>query len=176
MREPWMEPHLLTALITKLLMCRQKLQHLGYTTIKDPFTEFENFGYNIAQFQKAKGIPRTTVIDLRTLEKLDQYTLGPLKVRKAIKSKLDDISGKVAQACIRILTVVLTLKPGINNSPLINESSDPEIFSKHATIDSLRIIWRPRLKSIHNYDADFPVDWLQGSKTLLKGVSARTVS
>ncbi|KAG2178068.1 hypothetical protein INT43_003321, partial [Umbelopsis isabellina] len=155
MREPWMEPHLLTALITKLLMCRQKLQHLGYTTIKDPFTEFENFGYNIAQFQKAKGIPRTMVIDLRTLEKLDQYTLGPLKVRKAIKSKLDDISG-------------------VNNSPLISESSDPEIFSKHATIDSLRIIWRPRLKGIHNYDADFPVDWLQGSKTLLKGVSART--
>jgi hypothetical protein len=95
MRDPWMEPHLLTALITKLLMCRQKLHHLGYTTIKDPFTEFEAFGYNIAQFQKAKGIPRTMVIDLRTLEKLDQYTLGPLKVRKAIKSKLDDISGKI---------------------------------------------------------------------------------
>jgi hypothetical protein len=64
---------------------------------------------------------------------------------------------------------------GVNNSPLVSESSDPEIFSKHATIDSLRIIWRPRLKGINNYDADFPVDWLQGSKSLLKGVSARTV-
>lgn len=44
-------------------------------------------------FQRSKGLVRTGAIDLPTLEKLDQYTLGPLKVRKAIKSKLDDISG-----------------------------------------------------------------------------------
>lgn len=44
-----------------------------------------------------------------------------------IKSKLDDISG-------------------ITNSPLFNETSDPEVFRHHATIGSLRAIWRPRLK------------------------------
>jgi hypothetical protein len=43
--------------------------------------------------QRSKNLPRTGAIDLPTLEKLDQYTLGPLKVRKVIKSKLDDISG-----------------------------------------------------------------------------------
>ncbi|KAI9288151.1 hypothetical protein BC943DRAFT_357861 [Umbelopsis sp. AD052] len=154
-REAWMEPHLLTALITKLIMCRQKLYNLGFTTVKDPFTDHETFSYNIGNFQRSKGLIRTGAIDLPTLEKLDQYTLGPLKVRKAIKSKLDDISG-------------------MGNSPLVSESSDPEIFSRHATIDSLRVIWRPRLKGSNNYDVDFPVDWIQGSKSLLRGVSART--
>ncbi|KAG2186912.1 hypothetical protein INT44_003139, partial [Umbelopsis vinacea] len=155
-REAWMEPHLLTALITKLIMCRQKLYNLGFTTVKDPFTDHETFSYNIGNFQRSKGLIRTGAIDLPTLEKLDQYTLGPLKVRKAIKSKLDDISG-------------------MGNSPLVSESSDPEIFSRHATIDSLRVIWRPRLKGSNNYDVDFPVDWIQGSKSLLRGVSARTM-
>lgn len=68
------------------------------------------------------------------------------------------------------------LNQGMGNSPLISESSDPEIFSRHATIDSLRVIWRPRLKGSNNYDVDFPVDWIQGSKSLLRGVTARTVS
>jgi hypothetical protein len=113
-----------------------------------------------------------------TLEKLDQYTLGPLKVRKVIKSKLDDISGnlKLSYAKLRENGSLTRLYLGMSNSPLVSESSDPEVFSKHATIDSLRIIWRPRLKGINNYDVDFPVDWLQGSKSLLRGVSARTVS
>ena len=34
------------------------------------------------------------MIDLETLDKLNEHTVGQLKVRNVIKSKLDDISGK----------------------------------------------------------------------------------
>lgn len=60
---------------------------------------------------------------------MNEYTFSQLKVHRAIKSKLDDISGTT-------------------NSPLFNETSDPEVFKHHATIDSLRTIWRPKLRGV----------------------------
>ncbi|KAI9258002.1 hypothetical protein BDA99DRAFT_606264 [Phascolomyces articulosus] len=129
LKEPWMEPHLLAALISKLVLCRNKLHAYNFTTIKDPFADYEHFRFDIEEYQRAKNLRRTKMIDLETLEKLNEHTVGQLKVRNVIKSKLDDISG-------------------ISNSPLFTESSDPEVFRHHATIESLRAIWRPRLKSI----------------------------
>ncbi|KAF7731758.1 hypothetical protein EC973_008272 [Apophysomyces ossiformis] len=152
-KEPcWMEPHLLTALITKLIVCRNKLQAYNYTTIKDPFADYEAFRFDIDEYQRVKGLKRTKFIDLETLEKLNENTIGQLKMRNVIKSKLDDISG-------------------INNSPLFNEASDPEIFRHHATLGSLRVIWRPRLKNPNGTDQDRqPYELIH----MIKGVSART--
>lgn len=39
------------------------------------------------------------MIDLETLEKLNEYSIGQLKVRSVIKSKLDDISGTERVGC-----------------------------------------------------------------------------
>ncbi|KAG0181832.1 hypothetical protein DFQ29_006943 [Apophysomyces sp. BC1021] len=129
-----------------------KLQAYNYTTIKDPFADYEAFRFDIDEYQRVKGLKRTKFIDLDTLEKLNEYTLGQLKMRKVIKSKLDDISG-------------------INNSPLFSEASDPEIFRHHATLESLRVIWRPRLKNISGNDPDRqPYELIH----MIKGVSART--
>ncbi|KAG2224801.1 hypothetical protein INT45_005325 [Circinella minor] len=128
LKEPWMEPHLLAALISKLVLCRNKLHAYNFTTIKDPFADYEHFRFDIEEYQRAKNLRRTKMIDLETLDKLNEYTVGQLKVRNVIKSKLDDISG-------------------ISNSSLSTESSDPEVFRHHATIESLRAIWRPRLKN-----------------------------
>lgn len=50
-------------------------------------------------------------------------------MKKVLKSKLDDISG-------------------MSNSPLFSETSDPEVFRHHATIESLRKIWRPKLRGM----------------------------
>ncbi|KAG2234104.1 hypothetical protein INT48_000281 [Thamnidium elegans] len=127
LKEPWMEPHLLAAIISKLLMCRNKLQDNSFTTLKDPFTDYDNFRIDIGDYQRYKNIRATKFIDLETLAKLNEHSYSQLKVKKVIKSKLDDISG-------------------ITNSPLFNETSDPEVFRHHATIDSLRAIWRPRLR------------------------------
>ncbi|KAI9474854.1 hypothetical protein BDB00DRAFT_860116 [Zychaea mexicana] len=129
LKEPWMEPHLLAALVSKLVLCRNKLHAYNFTTIKDPFADYEHFRFDIEEYQRTKNLRRTKMIDLETLEKLNEHTVGQLKVRNVIKSKLDDISG-------------------ISNSPLFTESSDPEVFRHHATIESLRAIWRPRLKSL----------------------------
>lgn len=184
-----MEPRLLTSLITKLVVCRNKLHSFNVTviqitniniykyleiylkklnnniflyfiifislfqTIKDPFTDFEEFSDDIGAFQKLKGLRQTRVIDLETLEKINGYHFGPLRVRKAIKSKLDDISG-------------------VNNVPLFSEDFNPEVFRDHATMDSLRNIWRPRLKNSQSAENDKqPNDILH----IIKEVSARTV-
>ncbi|KAI9362868.1 hypothetical protein BD770DRAFT_230873 [Pilaira anomala] len=122
-----MEPHLLAAIISKLLMCRNKLQDYSFTTLKDPFTDYDNFRVDIGDYQRYKNIRATKFIDLETLSKLNEHSFSQLKVKKVIKSKLDDMTG-------------------ITNSPLFNETSDPEVFRHHATIDSLRAIWRPRLR------------------------------
>ncbi|ORZ17030.1 hypothetical protein BCR42DRAFT_450852 [Absidia repens] len=152
LKESWMEPHLLTSLITKLVVCRNKLHSYNVTTIKDPFADWEEFSVDIGAYQRIKGLRQTKVIDLDTLEKLDEYHIGPLRVRKAIKSKLDDISG-------------------INNYPLFGEDYNPEVFRDHATIDSLRAIWRPRLKNSFGSDPDKqPHELLH----IIKEVSART--
>lgn len=127
LKEPWMEPHLLAAIISKLLMCRNKLQDFNFTTIKDPFTDCEAFRYDIGDYQIYKNMRATKCIDRETLSKLNEYTFSQLKVTKVIKSKLEDISG-------------------VTNSPLFIETSDPEAFRHHATIDSLRAIWRPRAR------------------------------
>ncbi|ORY95369.1 hypothetical protein BCR43DRAFT_564277 [Syncephalastrum racemosum] len=150
-KEPWMEPHLLTALISKLVVCRNKLHAYNFTTIKDPFAEYEHFRFDIEEYQRVKNLKRTKMIDLETLEKLNEYSVSQLKVRKVIKTKLDDISG-------------------IGNSPLFIEISDPEQFRSHATIESLRAIWRPRLKSIGGDSDKAPHELLH----MIKGVSART--
>ncbi|KAI9032667.1 hypothetical protein CLU79DRAFT_830508 [Phycomyces nitens] len=151
-KEFWMEPHLLTALITKIIVCRNKLQTYGFTAVKDPFTEFETFRYDIGEFQRVKGLKRSRLIDLETLEKLNEYSLGQLKVRKVLKSKLEDISGA-------------------NNLPLFVESSDPEVFRRHATLDSLRLVWRPRMKNGLESDNERPSNEIFHR---IKGVSART--
>ncbi|CAO0802412.1 unnamed protein product [Mucor circinelloides] len=127
LKEPWMEPHLVAAIISKLLMCRNKLQDYNFTTIKDPFADYDSFRFDIGDYQRYKNIKATKFIDLETLGKLNEHAFSQLKVRKVIKSKLDDISG-------------------ITNSPLFNETSDPEVFRHHSTIESLRAIWRPKLK------------------------------
>ncbi|ORX50196.1 hypothetical protein DM01DRAFT_1099316 [Hesseltinella vesiculosa] len=153
-KEGWMEPHLLTALITKLMVCRNKLQTSNFTTVKDPFNDWLEFSRDIGRFQNAKGLRENNVINLATLKKLEDYSAGPLRVRKAIKSKLDDLSG-------------------IRNTPLLGEECNPEIFLDHATIESLRAIWRPRLKS--NFPTDHerqPNDFIH----MIKEVSSRTVS
>ncbi|KAI8136531.1 hypothetical protein BJV82DRAFT_639864 [Fennellomyces sp. T-0311] len=161
-KEPWMEPHLLAALISKLVLCRNKLHAYNFTTIKDPFADYEHFRFDIEEFQRAKGLRRTKMIDLETLEKLNEHTVGQLKVRNVIKSKLDDISG-------------------ISNSPLFSESSDPEVFRHHATIESLRAIWRPRLKSMPGVVAasssgssGSDLEKQHEFMHMIKGVSART--
>ncbi|KAI8332401.1 hypothetical protein BC941DRAFT_436569 [Chlamydoabsidia padenii] len=152
LKEPWMEPHLLTSLITKLVVCRNKLHSYNVTTVKDPFADWEEFSMDIGTYQQMKGLRQTKVIDLDTLNRLDEYHMGPLRVRKAIKSKLDDISG-------------------INNYPLFGEDHNPEVFRDHATIDSLRAIWRPRLKNHIGTDSDKqPHELLH----IIKEVSART--
>ncbi|KAI7901770.1 uncharacterized protein BX663DRAFT_455949, partial [Cokeromyces recurvatus] len=127
LKEAWMEPHLLAAIISKLLVCKNKLQDYNFTTIKDPFIDYEAFRFDIGDYQRYKNIRATKFIDIDTLAKLNEYNFSQLKVTKVIKSKLDDISGTT-------------------NSPLFNETSDPEVFRHHATIESLRAIWRPRLK------------------------------
>ncbi|KAI8350160.1 hypothetical protein BD560DRAFT_409984 [Blakeslea trispora] len=149
LKEPWMEPHLLAAIISKLLMCRNKLQDHNFTTIKDPFLDYDSFRADIGDYQRHKNIQITRLINLETLAKLNEHTSNQLKVKKVIKSKLDDISG-------------------ITNSPLFSETSDPETFRHHATIESLRTIWRPRLKGSSHHSTD------QQSNELLhmiKGVS-----
>ncbi|RCH99670.1 hypothetical protein CU098_008074 [Rhizopus stolonifer] len=128
LKEPWLEPHLVAAIISKLIMCRNKLQDSNFTTIKDPFVDYENFRFDIKDYQRAKGIRPSRFLDMETLSKLNEHTFN-LKMKKVIKSKLDDISG-------------------ISNSPLFSETSDPEVFRHHATIESLRRIWRPKLKSM----------------------------
>ncbi|KAI7869379.1 hypothetical protein BDF14DRAFT_1880247 [Spinellus fusiger] len=143
MREFWMEPHLLTALITKIIVCRNKLQAYGFTTIKDPFADFEALRFDIEEFQRVKGLKKTRLIDLETLEKLNEYTPGQLKVRKVLKSKLDDIS----------------------------ESSDPEAFRRHFSIESLRTIWRPRIKSVFSGDMNRQPNEIIH---IIKGVSGRS--
>lgn len=122
-----MEPHLVAAIISKLLMCRNKLQDYNFTTLKDPFADYDTFRFDIGDYQRYKNIKVTKFIDLETLGKLNEHAFSQLKVRKVIKSKLDDISG-------------------ITNSPLFSETSDPEVFRYHSTIESLRAIWRPKLK------------------------------
>lgn len=136
-----MEPHLVAAIISKLLMCRNKLQDYNFTTLKDPFAEYDTFRFDIGDYQRYKNIKVTKFIDLETLGKLNEHAFSQLKVRKVIKSKLDDISG-------------------ITNSPLFNETSDPEVFRHHATIESLRAIWRPKLKGnmLHNNNANGSTD------------------
>ncbi|GAN05252.1 conserved hypothetical protein [Mucor ambiguus] len=133
LKEPWMEPHLVAAIISKLLMCRNKLQDYNFTTLKDPFADYDTFRFDIGDYQRYKNIKVTKFIDLETLGKLNEHAFSQLKMRKVIKSKLDDISG-------------------ITNSPLFNETSDPEVFRHHSTIESLRAIWRPKLKGgvLHN--------------------------
>lgn len=108
-------------------MCRNKLQDYNFTTLKDPFADYDTFRFDIGDYQRYKNIKVTKFIDLETLGKLNEHAFSQLKVRKVIKSKLDDISG-------------------ITNSPLFNETSDPEVFRHHSTIESLRAIWRPKLK------------------------------
>ncbi|KAI9300432.1 hypothetical protein BJ944DRAFT_26093 [Cunninghamella echinulata] len=152
LKDPWMEPRLLTSLITKLVVCRNKLHSFNVTTIKDPFTDWEDFSEDIGTFQKMKGLRQSKVIDLETLDKINEYHFGPLRVRKAIKSKLDDISG-------------------INNVPLFGEDFNPEVFRDHATMDSLRNIWRPRLKNSQSTDNDKQSNELLH---IIKEVSART--
>ncbi|KAJ8660005.1 hypothetical protein O0I10_004232 [Lichtheimia ornata] len=152
LKEPWMEPHLLTALISKLVLCRNKLHAYNFTTIKDPFTDYEEFRFDIEEYQRAKGLKRTKFLDLATLDKLNEHTINQLKVRNVIKSKLDDISG-------------------VSNSPLFSESSEPEVFRHHATIESLRAIWRPRLRNTPGGDLDKPQHELLH---MIKGMSART--
>lgn len=127
LKEPWMEPHLVAAIISKLFMCRNKLQDLNFTTLKDPFLDPDAFRVDIGDYQRYKNLRPTRFIDLETLHKLKEHSFNQLKVRKVIKSKLDDISGTT-------------------NSPLFNETSDPEVFRYHSTIESLRSIWRPRLR------------------------------
>lgn len=90
--------------------------------------DYENFRFDIKDYQRAKGIRPSRFLDMETLSKLNEHTFN-LKMKKVIKSKLDDISG-------------------ISNSPLFSETSDPEVFRHHATIESLRRIWRPKLKSM----------------------------
>lgn len=92
----------------------------------------------------------TKFIDLETLQKLNEHSFSQLKVRKVIKSKLDDISGTT-------------------NSPLFNETSDPEVFRHHATIESLRVIWRPRLRGISTNSLNSNSD--QNVMHMIKGVS-----
>ncbi|KAI8073325.1 hypothetical protein BC940DRAFT_291078 [Gongronella butleri] len=150
-KDPWMEPHLLTALITKLMVCRNKMQAINFTTVKDPFTDWFEFSRDVGHFQRIKGLRENNVINLPTLKKLDDYNIGPLRVRKAIKSKLDDLSG-------------------IHNSPLLGEDCNPEIFRDHATIDSLRAIWRPRLRAHAPADDRSSNDFIH----MIKEVSART--
>lgn len=60
---------------------------------------------------------------------------------------------------------------GVSNSPLFSESSEPEVFRHHATIESLRAIWRPRLRSTPGGDLDKPQHELLH---MIKGMSART--
>ena len=136
-----MEPHLVAAIISKLLMCRNKLQDYNFTTLKDPFAEYDTFRFDIGDYQRYKNIKVTKFIDLETLGKLNEHAFSQLKVRKVIKSKLDDISG-------------------ITNSPLFNETSDPEVFRHHSTIESLRAIWRPKLKGgiLHNNNTNGSTD------------------
>ncbi|KAI9315188.1 hypothetical protein BX666DRAFT_2028767 [Dichotomocladium elegans] len=117
----------------------------GRQTIKDPFIDFEEFRFDIDNYQRSKGLKRTKFLDLATLEKLNEHTINQLKVRNVIKSKLDDISG--------------------------SESSDPEVFRHHATMESLRAIWRPRLRNFQSGDAEKPQHELLH---MIKGMSART--
>ncbi|KAI9280518.1 hypothetical protein BY458DRAFT_500912 [Sporodiniella umbellata] len=128
LKEPWLEPHLVASILSKLVMCRNKLQDSNFTTTKDPFADYEDFRLDIRDYQRAKGIRPSRFLDLETLSKLNEQTFN-LKMKKAIKSRLDDISG-------------------ISNSPLFSETSDPELFRHHATIESLRKIWRPKLKGL----------------------------
>ncbi|KAI8881324.1 hypothetical protein K501DRAFT_253338 [Backusella circina FSU 941] len=129
LKEPWMEPHLVASIISKLLVCRNRLQDHNFTTLKDPFTDYDGFRVDIGDYQASKGqcMKVTRCIDIDTLSRLNENPYTQLKVRKVLKSKLDDISGTT-------------------NSPLMMEVSDPELFRHHATIDSLRIIWRPRVR------------------------------
>ncbi|CEP17499.1 hypothetical protein [Parasitella parasitica] len=127
LKEAWMEPHLVAAIISKLLVCRNKLQDNNFTALKDPFADYDTFRFDIGDYQRYKNIRVTKFIDLETLAKLNEHTFTQLKVAKVLKSKLDDISG-------------------ITNSPLFSETSDPEVFRHHSTIESLRAIWRPKLK------------------------------
>lgn len=60
---------------------------------------------------------------------------------------------------------------GVSNSPLFSESSEPEVFRHHATIESLRAIWRPRLRNTPGGDLDKPQHELLH---MIKGMSART--
>jgi hypothetical protein len=98
---------------------------------------------------------------LDTLAKLNDYAFSQLKVRKVIKSKLDDISGTT-------------------NSPLFNETSDPEVFRHHATIESLRAIWRPKLRgggpltpsnTVTSYHSDSQQQQQNELFHMIKGVS-----
>ncbi|KAI8973614.1 hypothetical protein BDF20DRAFT_661487 [Mycotypha africana] len=133
LKEPWMEPHLVAAIISKLIVCRNKLQDAGFTTVKDPFLDHDTFRFDIGDYQKYKNMRITRFLDKDTVVRLNEPTnpihslVGQMKVKRVIKSKLDDISG-------------------VTNSPLSIETSDPEVFRHHATIESLRAIWRPKLK------------------------------
>lgn len=59
---------------------------------------------------------------------------------------------------------------GVSNSPLFSETADPDIFRHHATIESLRAIWRPRLKSLSSDAEKHQHEFLH----MIKGVGART--
>ncbi|KAI8887609.1 hypothetical protein K501DRAFT_330441 [Backusella circina FSU 941] len=128
LKEIWLEPHLLASVISKLIICRNKLQETNHTMIKDPFIEYDTFRIHIGDYQRHKGIPYTKFIDLETLKHLNLHVPSHSKVSRVLKSTLDDISGTT-------------------NFSLQEEVSDPEYFRYHATIESLRMIWRPKLKS-----------------------------
>jgi hypothetical protein len=148
-----MEPHLAAAIISKLMMCRNKLQDYNFTALKDPFADYDTFRFDIGDYQRSKNIRTTKFIDLETLAKLNEHPFVQLKVRKVIKSKLDDISG-------------------ITNSPLFNETSDPEVFRHHATIDSVRAIWRPRLKgNLLTSGAGNSLHLVESKNNMIKSVS-----
>lgn len=59
---------------------------------------------------------------------------------------------------------------GVSNSPLFSETADPDVFRHHATIESLRAIWRPRLKSLSSDAEKHQHEFLH----MIKGVGART--
>lgn len=106
------------------------------------------------------------------MDKLNEHTINQLKVRNVIKSKLDDISGTCHVLFQRMMMGLISfLLLGVSNSPLFSESSEPEVFRHHATIESLRAIWRPRLRNTPGGDLDKPQHELLH---MIKGMSART--
>ncbi|KAI8978415.1 hypothetical protein BDB01DRAFT_799769 [Pilobolus umbonatus] len=50
-KEPWLEPHLMASIVSKLLVCRNKLQDLNFTNVKDPFTDYNAFREDIGNYQ-----------------------------------------------------------------------------------------------------------------------------